>query len=88
MIACNDGIILRNHISRILRRHFRGEPYYADLLDLFNEVAPFSDAHICVYQAFRSICKLIMLFNFYRLSSRQLQVNCWTLSQLTREKNI
>jgi hypothetical protein len=48
MIACNDGIILRNHISRILRRHFRGEPYYADLLDLFNEVAPFSDAHICV----------------------------------------
>ncbi|KAJ1263890.1 hypothetical protein BS78_09G220800 [Paspalum vaginatum] len=37
-IAVNDGIILRNHISRILRRHFKGKPYYADLLDLFNEV--------------------------------------------------
>uniref|UniRef100_A0A804QMN9 Uncharacterized protein n=1 Tax=Zea mays TaxID=4577 RepID=A0A804QMN9_MAIZE len=38
LIAANDGIILRNHISRILRRHFKGKPYYADLLDLFNEV--------------------------------------------------
>jgi len=37
-IAVNDGIILRNHISRILRRQFKGKPYYADLLDLFNEV--------------------------------------------------
>ncbi|KAG8086266.1 hypothetical protein GUJ93_ZPchr0010g8014 [Zizania palustris] len=37
-IAINDGIILRNHISRILRLHFKGKPYYADLLDLFNEV--------------------------------------------------
>ncbi|XP_010245026.1 PREDICTED: farnesyl pyrophosphate synthase 1-like [Nelumbo nucifera] len=38
IIAVNDGIILRNHISRILRRHFREKPYYVDLLDLFNEV--------------------------------------------------
>ncbi|KAL5202036.1 hypothetical protein ABZP36_012988 [Zizania latifolia] len=37
-IAINDGIILRNHISRILRLHFKGKPYFADLLDLFNEV--------------------------------------------------
>ncbi|CAD6271370.1 unnamed protein product [Miscanthus lutarioriparius] len=37
-IAVNDGIILRNHISRILRCHFKCKPYYADLLDLFNEV--------------------------------------------------
>lgn len=38
MIAANDGIILRNHIPRILKKHFRVKPYYADLLDLFNEV--------------------------------------------------
>uniref|UniRef100_A0A0E0L589 Farnesyl pyrophosphate synthase n=1 Tax=Oryza punctata TaxID=4537 RepID=A0A0E0L589_ORYPU len=37
-IAINDGVILRNHIPRMLRLHFRGKPYYADLLDLFNEV--------------------------------------------------
>ncbi|XP_065853740.1 farnesyl pyrophosphate synthase 1 [Euphorbia lathyris] len=38
MIAVNDGIMLRNHIPRILKKHFRGKPYYVDLLDLFNEV--------------------------------------------------
>ncbi|XP_024976981.1 farnesyl pyrophosphate synthase 2 [Cynara cardunculus var. scolymus] len=38
MIAANDGIILRNHIPRILKKHFRGKPYYVDLVDLFNEV--------------------------------------------------
>nr|ACG34051.1 farnesyl pyrophosphate synthetase [Zea mays] len=38
LIAVNDGIILRNHISRILQRHFKGKPYYVDVIDLFNEV--------------------------------------------------
>ena len=38
MIAVNDGIMLRNHISRILKNHFKGKTYYVDLLDLFNEV--------------------------------------------------
>uniref|UniRef100_A0A452ZQR6 Uncharacterized protein n=1 Tax=Aegilops tauschii subsp. strangulata TaxID=200361 RepID=A0A452ZQR6_AEGTS len=38
LIAVNDGILLRNHISRMLRLHFKKKPYYADLLDLFNEV--------------------------------------------------
>ncbi|KAL5157810.1 Farnesyl pyrophosphate synthase 1 [Glycine soja] len=38
MIAANDGVLLRNHIPRILKKHFRGKPYYVDLLDLFNEV--------------------------------------------------
>ncbi|TQD77207.1 hypothetical protein C1H46_037264 [Malus baccata] len=38
MIAVNDGVVLRNHIPRILRKYFREKPYYADLLDLFNEV--------------------------------------------------
>nr|AKJ26301.1 farnesyl pyrophosphate synthase [Paeonia lactiflora] len=38
LIAANDGIILRNHIPRILKNHFRERSYYVDLLDLFNEV--------------------------------------------------
>jgi farnesyl diphosphate synthase len=38
MIAVNDGVLLRNHIPRILRKHFRDKPYYVELLDLFNEV--------------------------------------------------
>ncbi|KAJ4828779.1 hypothetical protein Tsubulata_023756 [Turnera subulata] len=38
LIAINDGILLRNHVTRILRNHFKGKPYYVDLLDLFNEV--------------------------------------------------
>ncbi|XP_043688981.1 farnesyl pyrophosphate synthase 1-like [Telopea speciosissima] len=38
LIAVNDGILLRNHIPRVLKRHFRERPYYVDLLDLFNEV--------------------------------------------------
>ncbi|KAG2600110.1 farnesyl pyrophosphate synthase-like isoform X2 [Panicum virgatum] len=37
LIAINDAIILRNHVLRILRRHFKGKPYYADIIDLFNE---------------------------------------------------
>ncbi|KAI3695208.1 hypothetical protein L1987_78199 [Smallanthus sonchifolius] len=37
MIAVNDGVVLRNHIPRILKKHFRGKDYYVDLLDLFNE---------------------------------------------------
>ncbi|CAO1945681.1 unnamed protein product [Urochloa humidicola] len=38
LVAVNDGLILRNHISRILRCHFKGKPYYDDLIDLFNEM--------------------------------------------------
>ncbi|CAM8940530.1 unnamed protein product [Rhodiola kirilowii] len=38
MIAVNDGILLRNHIPRILKNHFRSKPYYIDVVDLFNEV--------------------------------------------------
>ncbi|KAF1890691.1 hypothetical protein Lal_00013286 [Lupinus albus] len=39
LIAANDGLLLRNHIHRILKNHFMGKPYYVDLLHLFNEVA-------------------------------------------------
>nr|AKM12344.1 farnesyl pyrophosphate synthase 2 [Hevea brasiliensis]AMN82831.1 farnesyl pyrophosphate synthase 2 [Hevea brasiliensis]ATA58394.1 farnesyl pyrophosphate synthase 2 [Hevea brasiliensis] len=38
LIAINDGILLGNHIFRILKKHFRGKAYYVDLVDLFNEV--------------------------------------------------
>ncbi|XP_022940227.1 farnesyl pyrophosphate synthase 1-like isoform X1 [Cucurbita moschata] len=38
MVAINDGIMLRNHVLRIIKNHFREKPYYVDLLDLFNEV--------------------------------------------------
>jgi farnesyl diphosphate synthase len=37
-IAINDGIILRTHISRILKTHFRQSPIYVELVDLFNDV--------------------------------------------------
>ncbi|KAE9594780.1 putative transferase [Lupinus albus] len=37
LIAANDGLLLRNHIHRILKNHFMGKPYYVDLLHLFNE---------------------------------------------------
>ncbi|ONK78037.1 uncharacterized protein A4U43_C02F13540 [Asparagus officinalis] len=38
LIAINDGVLLRNHIPRMLKLHFKEKPYYVDLLDLFNEV--------------------------------------------------
>ncbi|KAG0583466.1 hypothetical protein KC19_3G138300 [Ceratodon purpureus] len=38
VIAINDGIILRTHISRILKTHFRQSPIYVELVDLFNDV--------------------------------------------------
>ncbi|KAI3928630.1 hypothetical protein MKW98_024231 [Papaver atlanticum] len=38
MIAVNDGLLLRNHIPRILKKYFRQKVYYVDLLELFNEV--------------------------------------------------
>ncbi|KAF3451904.1 hypothetical protein FNV43_RR08000 [Rhamnella rubrinervis] len=38
LIAVNDGVLLRNHIPRVLKKHFREKPYYVDLIDLFNEV--------------------------------------------------
>ncbi|KAF5192802.1 Farnesyl pyrophosphate synthase [Thalictrum thalictroides] len=38
MIAINDALLLRNHIPRILKKHFRDKQYYVDLLDIFNEI--------------------------------------------------
>ncbi|KAJ3078660.1 Farnesyl pyrophosphate synthetase, partial [Quaeritorhiza haematococci] len=37
-IAINDSFIIESLIYRLLKRYFRSETYYADLLDLFHEV--------------------------------------------------
>ncbi|XP_051135123.1 farnesyl pyrophosphate synthase-like isoform X1 [Andrographis paniculata] len=39
-LRMNVGLTLHTHkyTSRILKKHFRGKPYYVDLVDLFNEV--------------------------------------------------
>jgi hypothetical protein len=37
LVACNDYIILESCIYRILKSHFGGQPYYAQLLDFFHE---------------------------------------------------
>uniref|UniRef100_A0A8R7TW90 Farnesyl pyrophosphate synthase n=1 Tax=Triticum urartu TaxID=4572 RepID=A0A8R7TW90_TRIUA len=88
LIAVNDGIILRNHISRILQRHFRGKPYYVDLIDLFNEVTISSDMYIHTKHIFCFLQLPEALISMSRLNSRQLQGSCWILSLLTREKRI
>ncbi|KAI7755949.1 hypothetical protein M8C21_005680, partial [Ambrosia artemisiifolia] len=38
MIAVNDAMVLRNQTALILKKYFKGKSYYADLLELFNEV--------------------------------------------------
>lgn len=38
-MAINDSFLLETFIYRLLRRYFRSEPYYADLLDLFHEIS-------------------------------------------------
>ena len=38
MVAINDCILLEAHIYAILKTHFRKEPYYLELLELFHEV--------------------------------------------------
>lgn len=37
-IAINDSFLVESHIYVLLKKHFRAQPYYADLLDLFHEV--------------------------------------------------
>jgi farnesyl diphosphate synthase len=38
-VAINDSFILESCVYFFLRKHFRSEPYYVDLLDLFHQVA-------------------------------------------------
>jgi len=37
LIAFNDSIMLLGEVFVLLKREFRGEPYYVDLIELFNE---------------------------------------------------
>jgi farnesyl diphosphate synthase len=37
-VAINDGCILESAIYKLLKRHFRSQPYYVDLLELMHEV--------------------------------------------------
>ncbi len=38
-IAINDSFLVESHIYVMLRKHFRNQPFYADLVDLFHETA-------------------------------------------------
>jgi len=38
-IAINDSFIVESHIYMMLKKHFRHQPYYAELVDLFHETA-------------------------------------------------
>jgi len=38
VIAINDSFVLQSHLYKFLMRHFKGEPYYLQLLELFIEV--------------------------------------------------
>lgn len=37
MIAINDAFILESIIFKLLKSHFRQDPYYVDLMELFHE---------------------------------------------------
>ncbi|KAI0259588.1 farnesyl diphosphate synthase [Gloeopeniophorella convolvens] len=39
LMAINDALILEGAIYQMIRKHFRSEPYYVDLLDLMHEVS-------------------------------------------------
>lgn len=39
MIAINDGFILESMIYKLLKKHFRQDACYVDLLELFHEVS-------------------------------------------------
>jgi hypothetical protein len=46
MVAINDGILLEACIFRILQRHFREQPSYVQLMELFHEVGPALPPHL------------------------------------------
>ncbi|KAJ1273258.1 hypothetical protein BS78_06G265800 [Paspalum vaginatum] len=35
----NDGILLKCHITRLIKKYFREKPYYIDISELWNEIA-------------------------------------------------
>lgn len=38
LMAVNDALILEGAIFQMIRKHFRKDPFYVDLLDLMHEV--------------------------------------------------
>jgi farnesyl diphosphate synthase len=40
LMAINDSLLLEGAIYQMIRSHFRDQPYYIDLLDIFHEVRP------------------------------------------------
>ena len=38
LVAINDSFILESLIYKVIKKHFRSESYYVDLLELFHEV--------------------------------------------------
>ncbi|KAL5705611.1 dimethylallyltranstransferase [Ranunculus cassubicifolius] len=38
LIAANTAVLLRTHVRRILKNHFRDKKYYVDLLEIFDEI--------------------------------------------------
>ena len=40
LVAVNDALWIEGTIYKILRQHFRSEPYYVNILELFHEVRP------------------------------------------------
>jgi geranylgeranyl pyrophosphate synthase len=38
LMAVNDALLLEGAIFQMLRKHFRKEPFYVDLVDLMHEV--------------------------------------------------
>jgi farnesyl diphosphate synthase len=39
LVAVNDALWIEGTMYKILRRHFRTEPYYVDIVELFHEVS-------------------------------------------------
>ena len=64
-------MILRNQIFRILKNHFRAKPYYADLIDLFNEVIV-SRYLFNVYKLFILVLNFISLQVEFQTASGQM----------------
>jgi len=63
LTAVNDSFILESHVFRLLRKHFRSHPHYADLVDLFHEVrmmglAAISLEHCCGAHMCSVVCRV------------------------------
>lgn len=39
LVAINDSFCIEGTIYKILKKHFRSDPYYVDIMELFHEVS-------------------------------------------------